>query len=156
LWRKRAWRRASIWFYGRAGGSGKANTGFPCCWIYKKVYTGAVSIWKPVAWMGDSLAKLRSLPAELRSEVGYQLERVQSGRQPSDFRPMPDVGSGVVEIRLHGETEHRVFYVARFPEAVYVLHCFEKKTQATRKADIELGRHRYAEVLALRSGMKQE
>lgn len=83
-------------------------------------------IWKRVAWMGDSLARLRRVSAELRSEVGYQLERVQSGRQPSDYRPMPDVGSGVVEIRLHAETEWRVFYVARFPEAVYVLHCFEK------------------------------
>ena len=51
---------------------------------------------------------------------------------------MPEVGSGVMEIRLHGHNEFRVFYVARFAEAVYVLHCFVKKTQATRKADIDL------------------
>ena len=57
---------------------------------------------------------------------------------------MPDVGAGVMEIRLHGDHEFRVFYVARFEEAVYVLHCFVKKTQATRKADIDLGKQRYA------------
>lgn len=63
---------------------------------------------------------------------------------------MPGVGSGVVEIRVHGEKEFRVFYVARFPEAVYVLHSFAKKTRTTRKADIELGKHRYAAMLELR------
>jgi phage-related protein len=63
---------------------------------------------------------------------------------------MADVGSGVMEIRVHGENEFRVFYVARFEEAVYVLHCFVKKTRATRKADIELGKQRYAAMLELR------
>ncbi len=75
---------------------------------------------------------------------------VQSGGSPSDFKPMPDVGQGVMEIRLHGDNEFRVFYVARFAEAVYVLHCFVKKTQATRKADIELGKKRYNLLLELR------
>ena len=63
---------------------------------------------------------------------------------------MPDVGSGVMEIRVHGDNEYRVFYVARFEEAVYVLHCFVKKTQETRKADLELGRKRYAALLEAR------
>ena len=63
---------------------------------------------------------------------------------------MPDVGSGVIEIRLHGDNEYRVFYVARFEEAVYVLHCFVKKTQATRKADLDLGRQRYSTLLQAR------
>jgi len=63
---------------------------------------------------------------------------------------MPDVGSGVMEVRVHGETEFRVFYVARFEEAVYVLHCFIKKTQVTRKADIELGKRRFVAMLILR------
>jgi phage-related protein len=63
---------------------------------------------------------------------------------------MPDVGQGVMEIRLHGDTEFRVFYVARFREAIYVLHCFVKKTQATRKADIKLGKQRYNLLLELR------
>ena len=63
---------------------------------------------------------------------------------------MPDVGPGAMEIRVHGENEFRVFYIARFEEAIYVLHCFVKKTRATRKADIELGRQRYAAMLKLR------
>jgi phage-related protein len=63
---------------------------------------------------------------------------------------MPDVGSGVMEIRLHGDRECRVFYVAKFEEAVYVLHCFVKKTQATRRADLDLGRQRYAALVEAR------
>ena len=105
---------------------------------------------KPIAWLGDSLARLRAAPADIRSDVGYQLDLVQRGETPTDFRPMPQVGSGVMEIRVHGENEFRVFYVARFEEAVYVLHCFVKRTQATRKADVALGRQRYAAMLELR------
>jgi phage-related protein len=75
---------------------------------------------------------------------------VQRGETPTDFRPMPDVGPGAMEIRVHGENEYRVFYVARFEEAVYVLSCFVKKTRATRKADIDLGKQRYTAVLELR------
>ncbi len=63
---------------------------------------------------------------------------------------MPDVGQGVIEIRVHGPTQFRVFYVARFDEAVYVLHCFEKKERSTRKGDIDLGRRRYATLLEKR------
>ena len=63
---------------------------------------------------------------------------------------MPDVGPGVMEIRIHGDNEYRVFYVARFEEAVYVLHCFEKKTRATRKADLDMGRKRYAALVEAR------
>lgn len=68
---------------------------------------------KPIAWLGDSLARLRAAPADIRSEAGYQLDLVQRGGNPADFKPMPDVGSGVMEIRLHGDNEYRVFYVAR-------------------------------------------
>jgi phage-related protein len=78
------------------------------------------------------------------------LELVQAGEIPTDFRPMPDVGPGVMEIRVHGAAEYRVFYVARFEEAVYVLHCFTKETQATRRTDLDLGRQRYKAVLEQR------
>jgi phage-related protein len=105
---------------------------------------------KPIAWLGNSLARLRAAPADIRSDAGYQLDLVQRGETPADFKPMPDVGSSVMEIRLHGDNEFRVFYVARFEEAVYVLHCFVKKTQATRKADIDLGKQRYATLLETR------
>lgn len=73
---------------------------------------------KPIAWLGDSLARLRAAPADIRSHAGYQLGLVQRGGTPADFKPMPDVGAGVMEIRLHGATEFRVFYAARFEEAV--------------------------------------
>lgn len=105
---------------------------------------------KPIAWMGDSLERLREAAAEIRADAGYQLKLVQAGDAPASFRPMPDVGPGVMEIRLSGTGEYRVFYVAKFEEAIYVLHCFGKKSRATRKADIDLGRVRYKEVLARR------
>jgi phage-related protein len=63
---------------------------------------------------------------------------------------MPDVGPGVMEVRIHGENEYRVFYVARYEEAVYVLHCFVKKTQGTRKGDLDLGRKRYIAFMEAR------
>ena len=107
---------------------------------------------KPIAWLGDSLARLRVASADIRSDAGYQLDLVQRGEAPAEFKPMPDVGSGVIEIRLHGDSEHRVFYVARFEEAVYVLHFFVKKTRTTRKADIDLGTQRYSALLESRKG----
>lgn len=105
---------------------------------------------KPIVWLGDSLGRLRAATAEIRSDAGYQLDLVQRGETPTDFKPMPGVGSGVTEIRVHGKTEFRVLYVARFEEAVYVLHCFVKKTEATRRADFRLGKQRYADMLELR------
>ena len=105
---------------------------------------------KPITWLGDSLARLRDAPATIRSNAGYQLGLVQGGDVPSDFKPMPDVGPGVMEIRVHGDNEFRIFYVARFEEAVYVLHCFAKKTRKTSRADIRLGQRRYAAMLEAR------
>ena len=69
---------------------------------------------------------------------------------PSDWKPMKAIGAGVNEIRLHTEREHRVCYVARFAEAVYVLHAFEKRTRQTPQADMELARKRFAELQRLR------
>lgn len=63
---------------------------------------------------------------------------------------MTTIGSGVREIRVHTETEHRVCYVARFAEGVYVLHVFEKRTQKTAARDVELARTRYRELLEWR------
>ncbi len=72
---------------------------------------------------------------------------MQRGEKPTDFKPMPDVGKGVEEIRIHTRDAHRVFYISRLAEAIYVLHAFQKRTQKTSKKDIELGRRRYKEVL---------
>ena len=94
--------------------------------LYPILYNREVPSLKPIAWMGDSLARLRVAPRDVRSGAGYQLDLVQRGEVPADFKPMPDVGAGVMEIRVHGDSEYRVFYVARFEEAVYVRPCFVK------------------------------
>jgi phage-related protein len=106
---------------------------------------------KPVVWVGSALDDLRSFPPEARRVVGYQIRRVQSGLTPSDSKPVPSVGVSVFEIRVHTELERRVFIVAKFAEAVYVLHAFEKRTRQTRKADIDLARRRYSEIRHLRA-----
>lgn len=97
--------------------------------------------------MGTSLDRLRSFPEAARREAGHQLHRVQLGLEPSDWKPMRAVGAGVVEIRVHERGEYRVLYVAKFPEAIYALHAFAKKTQQTRQAEIEIARRNLADVL---------
>lgn len=87
------------------------------------------------------------LPEDARHDAGYQLARVQRGEQPDDFKPIPAVGKGVEEIRLTDDTgAYRVIYFARHAEAVYVLHAFQKKTQATPKRDINIARMRFAQL----------
>ena len=105
---------------------------------------------KPLHWVGSALDDLRAFPVNARRQAGYQLRRVQLGLMPDDWKPMSAVGPGVSEIRLHTGTAHRVFYVAKFAEAVHVLHAFEKRTQRTPRTDIELAQQRLAQVRALR------
>ena len=81
-------------------------------------------------------------PDAARQVAGFQLWRVQSGLEPNDWKPMPSVGAAVQEIRIHTGAEHRVFYIAKFAEAVYVLHAFEKRTQRTPREDLDLARQR--------------
>jgi phage-related protein len=83
--------------------------------------------------MADTLDRVRRFSAEARADIGYQLELVQSGETTTDFRPMPDVGPGAMEIRVHAGSEYRVFYVARFEEAIYILHCFQKNAKDARR-----------------------
>jgi len=113
-------------------------------------------IEKPLAWLGSSLEDVRAFPAEARRAAGYQLGRVQQGLMPDDWKPMTSVGVGVYEIRIHTGLEHRVFYVAKHEEAVYVIHAFEKRTPRTSEADIALARKRLADVLRLRGQKKKE
>jgi len=110
---------------------------------------------KPIVWLGASLEDLRAFPAEARRLAGYQLRRIQSGFMPSDWKPLKSIGPGVQEIRIHTKVEHRVIYVARFPEAVYVLHAFQKRTRQTAHRDIELARKRLAELMSTRGRMKE-
>ena len=101
---------------------------------------------KQIEFVGSSLDDLASFPADVRRAAGFELWQVQSGLMPSDFKPMPSVGVGAFEIRLHIAGEWRVIYVAKFKNTVYVLHAFRKKTQATRHDDIELAGRRYRQI----------
>lgn len=102
---------------------------------------------KPVCFLGDSLKCLRDFPESARHDAGYQLDKVQRGEQPDDFKPMPVAGKGVEEIRVTDESgAYRVIYLARRAEAVYVLHAFQKKTQAASKKDIDTAKRRFAQL----------
>lgn len=106
---------------------------------------------KPLRWVGPAQKEVRALPDEARTLAGRDLRRVQRGRMPKDWKPMERVGPGACEIRVRtaegGTVQHRVIYVARFPEAVYVLHAFEKKTQRTPPHHLELAGSRYRQML---------
>jgi phage-related protein len=99
---------------------------------------------KTVEFRGTSLDDLRDFPQTAMREAGYQIDRVQNGLAPDDVKPMPTIGAGVMELRIWDEVgTFRVVYVAKFEDAVYVLHCFHKKTQTTAQRDIELARKRF-------------
>jgi phage-related protein len=102
---------------------------------------------KPVIWMGSSREDLRFFPDDARRDAGYVLRQIQRGENPPDWKPMPLVGGGVREIRLHEDSgEFRVIYLATQPEGVYVLHCFQKKTQKTSRHDVDLASRRYRAI----------
>ncbi|GAA4807911.1 type II toxin-antitoxin system RelE/ParE family toxin [Tomitella cavernea] len=104
---------------------------------------------KPIRWVGSALEDLRDLTTEAQDDLGYQLGRVQLGLDPDDWKPMKQVGARCREIRVRtANGAFRAFYLARFEQAIYVLHCFQKKTQRTAQSDIDLGRRRYAAAAA--------
>ncbi|AKU11214.1 hypothetical protein AzCIB_1309 [Azoarcus sp. CIB] len=99
---------------------------------------------KPISFRGTALDDLRQFPLNARREAGYQLDLVQHGQEPIDWKPMNSVGQGVKEIRIRdADGAFRVIYLAKLADAVHVLHCFQKKTEKTADADIELARKRY-------------
>lgn len=102
---------------------------------------------KPVRFCGDALKRLREFPQNARHDAGYQLEKIQLGQQPDDFKSVPSIGPGVEEIRIRdGGGAWRVIYTARLQDAVYVLHCFEKKSSSTAARDIDLARRRFRAI----------
>ena len=105
---------------------------------------------KPILWLGPSRDDVKAFPADARGVAGFQLRRVQQGLDPNDWKPMTAIGPGVREIRIRTETEHRVFYVANFREAVYVLHAFEKRTRKTPKRELRLAGDRFRDLLIRR------
>jgi phage-related protein len=105
-------------------------------------------VLKPVAFLGTALDDLRAFPLTARREAGHQLDSVQRGRAPDDWKPMSSVGKGVQEIRIRDDAgAFRILYAAIFADAVYVLHCFQKKTQKTSKTDLDLAGARYRRLM---------
>lgn len=103
---------------------------------------------KLIRFLGDLLKSLREFPDEARHDAGFQLDKVQRGQQPDDFKPMPSIGKGVEEIRVWDDAgTFRVVYAARLADAVIVLHTFQKKTQTTAKRDIDLAKARFAQLM---------
>lgn len=106
---------------------------------------------KPIDWRGSSLKDIKDdgvFTPNARKEAGHQLSQVQAGLEPDDWAPFDDVGKGTKEIRINlDDGWFRVMYVAKFPEAVYVLHCFKKKTNATSKKDKDIAADRYKAVI---------
>ena len=109
---------------------------------------------KPLFWVGGVRDDLRAFSDDARRRAGFELHLVQRGLTPSDWKPMPEVGPGVMEIRIRSGEEHRIFYIAKYDEAVYVLHAFQKKSQKTPKREIELGRTRLAQVVSERASQR--
>lgn len=105
--------------------------------------------YKTLEWEGDSKGVFCDFPDAVQQDAGFQLSKVQRGDPADNFKPMGTVGAGVVELIVNDEDGwFRIFYVAKFPPAVYVLHAFQKKTNTTAAGDIEKGRKRYSELVA--------
>jgi phage-related protein len=106
---------------------------------------------KPLRWIGSAYRELIAFPPAARREAGFSLGLVQEGDQPADWKPMESIGPGACELRLRtvgpGTVQYRVVYVVKFPEAVYVLHAFEKKSQKTPGHHLDLARARYRVML---------
>lgn len=101
---------------------------------------------KPLNFIGSSLDDLRNFPEEARKAAGFELFAVQRGLEPSDWKPMPSIGRGVKEIRIHILGEWRIIYIAKFKDAVHVLHSFQKKSRKTNQHDIEIALRRYKQI----------
>lgn len=106
---------------------------------------------KELLWVGSSYDDLLEFPKEARRTAGFELGKVQAGLEPEDWKPFDLVGAGTREIRIRDTTSvYRVMYVAKFEEAIYVLHCFQKKSQATSKHDKDIAEARYRAVVNVR------
>ncbi len=106
---------------------------------------------KEIRWVGSSYEDILKFPDDSRREAGFQLGKVQAGLDPDDWKPFDEVGQGTREIRIRDAVGiFRVMYIAKFEEAIYVLHCFPKKTQATSKLDKDIAAARYRAIVQKR------
>lgn len=101
---------------------------------------------KELLFVDSAKSDLAAFPDTARQKAGHELWRVQVGRMPSDWKPMPSVGAGAMEIRIHVDGAWRVIYVAKFNDTIHVLHAFQKKTQKTSHTDIALAARRYRHI----------
>jgi len=98
---------------------------------------------KLISFTGNSLKDLKRFPEGAKREAGYQLDRIQRGFNPNDWKPMKTIGKGVREIRItDAQGIYRVIYIAKFKDAIYVLHAFNKTTQRTAQTDIDIAKDR--------------
>lgn len=110
---------------------------------------------KPIHWVGSTLDDVREFPDNIKRELGFDLDLVQQGLLPRDFKAMQNLGSGVMEIRVRDISgAFRLVYVAKFTDAIYCLHSFQKKTQKTSPKDLEIIKARYVAVKALQEQAK--
>ena len=110
---------------------------------------------KEIRWVGSSYDDLLAFPKVPRKDAGFQLGKVQAGLEPTDWKPFDEVGAGTREIRISdAKGIFRVMYVAKFEEAVYVLHCFQKKTQTTSRQGKDIATARYRAVVTARKGKR--
>src|SRR5215213_5833192 len=109
---------------------------------------------KPLRWVGASRKEVEDLPRSAREFVDDELDSLRHGEMPLDWKPMPSVGPGACEMRVRthegGTVHHRVIYVAKFSEAVYVLHVFQKTSRKTAPQHAELARVRYRALISQR------
>jgi len=103
---------------------------------------------KDIEFLGRFLQAICGFPTDAKREAGHQLDRVQNGREPNDWKPMTSIGRGVREIRIQDKGQYRVMYVAQYLDAVYVLHAFQKKTQKTNKKDIDTAKRELQKLKA--------
>jgi phage-related protein len=111
---------------------------------------------KPICWIGRSKDELLAFSDDARRRAGFELWTIQQGELPTDFKPMQSVGKGVEEIRIRLDGAYRIFYIARFDEAIYVLHAFQKTSQKTAQTNIQLGQQRYKQMLNYRKDQSHE
>ncbi|MBR1375073.1 MAG: type II toxin-antitoxin system RelE/ParE family toxin [Cardiobacteriaceae bacterium] len=110
---------------------------------------------KEVIFLGDSLDRLRDFPQNARLQAGYSLHLIQNGKRANDEKSFSTIGKAVNEIRVRdSDGTFRVIYTAKFADAIYVLHAFQKKTQKTHKSDIELAKQRYNWLISTKKDVK--
>ena len=125
--------------------------------MYKILYMTQPQPEKPMYWIGSSLDDLKEFPADVKKHFGFELHAIQHGTEPAQWKPIPNWGTGVIELKYKDSSgAYRVVYVAKFRHAIYILHSFQKKTQQTAKPDVEIIKARYKEIALLEEQYEQD